>query len=245
MMKTIILLVFMLAGAGASAQSYYTNSSADSNRFLGFYEASAGPFFTGGVSQMSQNVESGWHTDPAFAYTFGGVLALELNELVGVQFAIAYDSRELYSARDNDSVVNDVGVQYLSIQPSLRVYWLTIGLAFNMPMSGASTVTIKKFNADGDYTENRNIANSDIASTTDIHGGLSIPVYRGESGTLHLLLSASYPLAKVLSGNSSFDAVGGSEPKPDLKPAVGTVGDGPLPAIEAGVSYQFDLTQLM
>lgn len=216
----------------------------DTTQFLGFYKATAGPFFTGGISTMNENVTPGWHSDPSFAYSFGGVVALDLNWLIGIQLGVAYDARELYNATSNDSAIADIGVQYLSIQPSIRIFWLIVGLAFDLPMSGAATISAKDFNSPGTYEENRNVENRDINGGMEIRGGLSIPVYKAESGELHVLLTGSYPLKPVLSGTTSFDTVGGAVPKPNLNKVFSDVGKGPVPTFQAGISYQFDLTKL-
>jgi hypothetical protein len=238
-MKALVVLFALFWGSNLLAQTtprVYHARPADSSTFLGFHEATAGPFFTGGVSRMNENIPTGWHTDPAFAYTFGGLLALELNEWVGFQFGLAYDARGLYMAKDSGGVTADMGVQYLSILPSIRLFWLVVGLAFNLPMSGSATVNIDNYSNGQAYTENRNIANSDIQSGMDLRGGLSIPVYRAESGVLHILVTGSFPMSKVLSNTTSFDTTTNHVFK--------GLGEGPLPAVRAGISYQFDLSKM-
>jgi hypothetical protein len=70
----------------------------------------------------------------------------------------------------------------------------------------------------------------------DLRGGLSIPVYRAESGVLHILVTGSFPMSKVLSNTTSFDTTTNHVFK--------GLGEGPLPAVRAGISYQFDLSKM-
>ena len=86
---------------------------------------------------------------------------------------------------------------------------------------------------------------------TEIRATLSIPILETDDAFLHLLVSGSYPLSKTLKGTSSFDTTGytptsgigtaGPPPTPGRFSASAQAGKGPLPTIEAGLSYQFDL----
>jgi hypothetical protein len=193
---------------------------------------------------MNEKVPEGWTSNPAFAYTFGGLIALDFNEMLGIQLGLAYDARGLLLSTNSDTATADIGVQYISVQPSIRIFWLLVGLAFQLPMSGAITASIDNFNGVEHYEENRNIDNPDIAGGMDLRAGLTIPVYKSESGELHVLVNGSFPMSQVLNGTTSFDSVAGANPKPNLNRVFSGVGRGPLPTVEAGISYQFDLTQL-
>jgi hypothetical protein len=236
MKSVLVLLASILITSTTLAQSRGYVPPSDSDKFLIFSTVTAGPYFTGGVSAMNEDIPKNWHTDPEFAYRFGGVLDAGLTPWLGIQLGLGYDARGVFFATEHDSVSADLGVQYVTIEPSLRLFWLIVGLAFDIPMSGSATVNINNYSGTTAYTENRNIANSDISSGMELHGGLSIPIYKAESGEVHLLLSGSYPMSKALSGTSSFDTTTNHVFK--------DVGQGRLPTVQAGISYQFDMLHL-
>jgi hypothetical protein len=207
-----------------------------------FKDISMGPYFTAGASRQISDLPDGWTSQPKFANAFGITLDASVGPAFGIDFTALYEARALYAADSTgDNIYLSMG--YVALQPSIRIFWLLIGLAFDFPMSGSAAESIPNYqhytNGVPDqpvqkYVENINVASADIASATELTATISVPLLEQESATLHLIVSANYPLSKALNGTSSFDTTMHFSGK--YAP-----GQGPLPSIEAGLSYQFDL----
>ncbi len=216
----------------------------DTSTFLFFKEVTGGPYFTGGISRQNENLPNAstslpWHSSPRFAFTIGATVDFAVNWLFGIDFSALYDSRDAYLADLSGSDNIDVNIGYLSFQPSIRIAWLLVGLAFDLPMEGSATEIIGSYeHADQPtqpYNQNLNIPTSDLAPMTELHAALSVPILESDNAELHFIVSGSYPLSKFLhSATPSFDTTGmfSNQKAP---------GQGPLPTVEAGLSYQFDL----
>ncbi len=217
----------------------------DTSTFLGFKEVSGGPYFTAGISRQNVNLPAGdgWHSSPRFAYAFGGTIDFSLNQWFGIDFTALYDSRDLYLATTGDSQSLDLGLGYVSFAPSIRLFWLLVGLTFDIPMSGSATQILPNYPAAGQkYSANLNEATGDLNFLTEVRGTLSIPVVEGDGATLHVIVSGSYPLSNVLNTRTpAFNTTGVSPPGHFYFSGPAAPGQGPLPTIEAGISYQFDL----
>ena len=250
-----LLLIPLHAGAqtrtpGAAAAQPKTTP------FWIFQDVTIGPYFTAGVSRQNENLPEAstitpWHSSARFAYMIGGMLDFSINPWIGFDFSALYDSRDLYLANSGDSDNIDLSLGYVAFQPSIRIFWLLVGLAFDLPMSGSATMNIaayQHYDKDGKpdvpvtaYTNNLNVATSDLSSLTEVRASLSIPILQEEDAELHLIVSGSYPLANALSGtkpsfDTTYDASGIGHFSGPSAP-----GQGPLPTVEAGLSYQFDL----
>jgi hypothetical protein len=223
------------AQAQPPAAASHPAAASTSASFLGFTDITIGPMFTAGVSRMNEQIPEGWHSAPRFAYTFGGLGYLSFNDWVGFNLGMYYDTRDLYLAMPEDTTSIDMGLDYLSIQPSIRIYWLMVGLAFDIPMAGSATEKLAHFahlGLNDPYEQNRNIETSDMQPITELRASLTIPLVKVESGTVRILLSGNYPLTKTtIAGTTSFDSTG----------YFGKVGQGPLPTVQAGLTFQFDL----
>ena len=235
----VLTFIFVLSASNASAQSKkYAPSEVkkDTSTFWIFKDVNAGPYFTGGFSKQNSSVPDGWHSSPRFAYKFGATGDFAINDWFAFGLGLFYDSRDLYLATNNgDSDNIDLNIGYIVIQPSIRIWWLLIGLAFDIPMSGGADEAIAHY-AHPDapivaYKQNLNAATSDLSTVTELHAALDVPIYHAESGIIHIILSANLPFTKPVQGTSSFDTTG----------HFSNIGKGPLPTVEAGLSYQFDL----
>jgi hypothetical protein len=234
----LFLAVFISITSNAFAQSKpYTLPTVpkDTSTFLIFKDITAGPYFTGGISRQNEDVPEGWHSNPRFAYTIGAIGDFTINKWLGFTLGLLYDTRDLYQATTpGDSNSIDMSLGYISLQPSVRIFWLLIGLAFDFPTSASATEMIAHFTDQGitsPYQQNLNVATSDLHTLTELHATLSVPIYQAESGEVHLVVSGNYPLSKTVHGTSSFDTTG----------YFSRVGQGPLPTVQAGITYQFDL----
>jgi hypothetical protein len=239
----------------------------DTSTFWIFKDVTAGPYFTAGIARQNEDLPGGsstassvmqtsWQTLPRFSYTLGGTIDFFYNQWFGLDFSALYDSRDLYADTVGETI--DVSMGYLSFQPSIRFFWLLLGFSFDIPLSGSAIENLASYQRpSGDqpktnsYNQNINVPTGDIQSLTEIRATLSIPILETDDAYLHFLISGSYPLSKTITGTSGFDTTGytktsgigspGPPPTPGRFSASSQVGKGPLPTIEAGISYQFDL----
>ncbi|HET6401062.1 MAG TPA: hypothetical protein VFH95_06640 [Candidatus Kapabacteria bacterium] len=221
----------------------------DTTKFWIFQNVTMGPYFTGGISRQNEDMpdaSSGqpWHSAPRFAYRIGGTIDFSISEWIGFDFTALYDTRELYLASPGDSDNIDIGLGYLAFQPSIRIYWLLLGLAFDLPMSGSATENVTAYQQHGQptYNQNVNVPTSDLSPLTELRATLSVPVVKGDNAELYVVLSGSYPLTKTLNSSTpSFDTTGITRTSGGHFSGPFAPGQGPLPTVEAGISYQFDL----
>ena len=217
--RTSIIIALLLALGIASSANAQTKSylppapPKDTSKFLVFKDISIGPYFTAGASRQIANLPDGWTSQPKFANAFGITLDASVGPAFGIGLTALYEARALYAA---DSIGNNIflSLGYVALQPSIRIFWLLVGIAFDFPMSGSAAESIPSYqhytNGYPDqpvhpYTENINVATADIAPATELTATISIPVIEQESATLHFILSANYPLSMALKGTSSFD----------------------------------------
>ncbi len=226
----------------------------DTSKFLIFKDVTAGPYFTGGISRQNENLPAYWQSLSRFAYTIGATVDFFYSNWLGIDFSVLYDSRDLYL--DTTGANIDLSTGYLAFQPSIRIFWLLLGFSFDLPMSGSATENLASYQRlSGDqpnthnYSENINVQTGDLQTLTEIRATLSIPIIETDNAYLHLLVSGSYPLTKTLTGTNSFDTTGytptsgiGTKTNPGARfSGASQPGKGPLPTIQAGISYQFDL----
>jgi len=239
------------AGAAAQIRKPFIIPAApkDTTMFWIFKDVTAGPYFIAGISRQNENLPDAWHSLSRFAYTFGGTIDFYYSEWFGIDFSALYDTRDLYLADTTDDNI-DVSLGYLTLQPSIRIFWLLLGLSFDIPMSGSATENLASYHRNdqpntNSYSANLNVQGSDLLSLAELRATLSVPILETDNAYLHFIVSGSYPLSKTLGGTSSFDTTGTTVTNPNngigrfSGPA--TPGKGPLPSIQAGISYQFDL----
>ena len=235
----------LLIGSISSSASAQWNSYAhapivppkDTSTFLIFNDITAGPYFTAGISRQNEQIPQGWHSSSGFAYAIGAMGDFHINKWLGFTLGLLYDSRDLYLATTpGDSNSIDMSIGYIAIQPSVRIFWLLIGLAFDIPTAASATEIITHFTdrvstTTTPYEQNMDVATNSLNTLTELHATLSAPIYKAESGEVNLIISASYPLSKTIRSTASFDTTG----------YFSQTGQGPLPSIQAGITYQFDL----
>jgi hypothetical protein len=255
-----VLLFSSFQTASAQRKTFLTPAQPkDTSTFWIFKDVTAGPYFTAGIARQNEDLPGGsstmpWNTLPRFSYTLGGTIDFFYNQWFGLDFSALYDSRDLYADTVGETI--DVSMGYLSFQPSIRFFWLLLGFSFDIPMSGSAIENLASYHRpSGDqpktnsYNENVNVPTGDIQSLTEIRATLSIPILETDEAYLHFLISGSYPLSKTIAGTSGFDTTGytktsgiGSPTNPGGRfSGSSQPGKGPLPTIEAGISYQFDL----
>lgn len=256
-MTFFLTLLFLLASfpllAHAQLRKPYVPAARakDTSMFWIFKNVTAGPYFMAGVSRQNENIPQpagiAWHSSPRFSYGIGGMIDFSINPWVGFDFSALYDSRDLYLASPGDSDNIDLSLGYIAFQPSIRIFWLLIGLAFDLPMSGSATENLAVYQrADQpnthNYSENLNVQTSDLQPLTEVRATLSVPIIQGDDAMLHLIVTGSYPLAKTLHGTApTFDTTSVLPTTVGRFSGPSAPGQGPLPIIEAGLSYQFDL----
>ncbi len=233
----ILLLLCTLCTPLFAQRKIYTPPALkkDTSTFWIFNDVTIGPYFTGGYSRQNQGAPEGWHSASRFAFVFGATADFSISPWLGFDLGLFYDSRDLYlgtNSGDTDNI--DLNIGYIAIQPSIRIGWLLVGLAFDLPMAGGAEEVVSQFTHLGHtapYHQNLNAATSDLSTLTELRGTISIPILQGESGIVHAVISANWPLAHAVQGTSSFDTTG----------HFSAMGRGPLPTVEAGISYQFDI----
>jgi hypothetical protein len=241
-LRRLLPIAMLLVASYATAQPrIYVPSkmSPDTSTFWGFKDITIGPYFTAGYSRQTQKLPDGWHSNPLFAFTFGGTIDATINSWLGVTLSALYDSRDLYLATSGDADNIDLNIGYIAIQPSVRIFWLLIGLAFDIPMNGSAVEHVASFanprtQTTAPYAGNLNADTGDLSTLTELRATLSIPILQAESGVLHLIVSGNYPLGQTLSGTTSFDTTGHFS-------GIRAPGQGPLPTVEVGLTYQFDI----
>lgn len=240
----LFIAIFLLTSIASAQPRVYVPAklTRDTSTFWGFKEMTLGPYFTAGYARQNEKLPDSWHSSPRFAFTFGGIIDGTINRWLGVTLTALYDSRDMYLATAGDTDNIDLNVGYITLQPSVRIFWLLIGLAFDIPMSGSAVENVATFQnprwpvKPEPYSGNLNVDSGDLSTLTELRASISIPILQAESGMLHLIVSGSYPLSRTVTGTTSFDTTS--------TPGNGhfsRVGAGPLPTVQAGLTYQFDI----
>lgn len=243
MKRTYLLLIFLVLSGSSVAPRLFAQPKIyvppkvvrDTSSFWIFKGLTLGPYFTAGVARQNGDVPPEWRSDQTFAYTFGGTLDGSINKWIGLNLTLLYDTRSLSFSSQGDSNKIDLDLGYVAIQPSVRIAWFLLGLAFDIPMSGNAIESVSYLpKTNGKYAGNLNADTKDLSMLTELRATVSIPMLQMESGMLHFVFSANYPLTKTLIGSTSFDTTG--------TPGVfNHLGAGKLPTVEAGFTYQFDI----
>ena len=207
----------------------------DTSTFWIFKDVTVGPYFTGGYARQNEDIPTFWHSAPRFSYMFGVNSDFSISKWLGFDLGVIYDTRDLYLATNGgDSSSIDLNIGYIAIQPAIRIAWLLLGLAFNIPTSGSADESIAQFTHlahTGPYRQNLNVATSDMNTILELRAALAIPVFHAESGTVCAIASVNWPMTKTFLRATSFDTTSHFQ----------NAGNGPVPAFEAGISYEFDL----
>ncbi|SRR5579883_333205 len=245
--KTVTLFLLLCVGSvNAQTRKPYTPPTIprDTSTFLFFKDLTAGPYFTGGFSQQNQNLPPEWHSSQRFAYSIGALFDGTITNWLGMGLSLLYDSRDAYLGNPGDSDNIDLNIGYISVQPSIRIFWLMVGLAFEIPMSGSATEIVNGYQHPDqpvqNYSSNMNVETSDLATVTELRGTLSIPILKTESGVVHAVVCGSYPLGKFVSSTTSIDTTIDARGYKHFSDKFAP-GQGPLPSIQAGITFQFDI----
>jgi hypothetical protein len=257
---TLVLLCASVSGAFAQVRAPFIIPAPpkDTSTFWIFKDITGGPYFTGGISQENADLPASWHSSSRFSYDIGGTIDFYYTQWLGVDLSMFYDSRDLYAETSGESI--DVSLGYLALEPSVRLLWLLLGFTIDVPLSGSAIENLSSYHrADhsnpntsdyvSNYDENLNVSTTDLQTLFELHATLSIPVLENEGSELHLVVSGHYPLTKTILSTDGFDTTGytktsgiGTPTNPGGRfSGSSQVGKGPLPTIEAGISYQFDI----
>jgi hypothetical protein len=255
---SVVILVSLFDVASAQLRRTFILPPApkDTSTFWIFKDVTAGPYFTAGIARQNEELPDDWSSLPKFSYAIGATIDFFYSQWLGVDFSALYDARALYADTAGESINMSLG--YLSLQPSIRIFWLLLGFSFDIPMSGSAIETLSSYTRpSGDqpsthsYNENLNIPVSDIHTLAEIRATISIPILETDDAYVHFIVSGSYPLTKTISTTAGFDSTGytptsgigtaGPPQTPGRFSGPSQPGKGPLPTIQAGISYQFDL----
>jgi hypothetical protein len=232
----------------------------DTSTFWIFKDVTAGPYFTAGIARQNEDLPEGWSSQSRFSYSIGATIDFFYSQWLGLDFSALYDARSLYTDTAGESINMSLG--YLSFQPSIRIFWLLLGFSFDIPMSGSAIENLASYHrADhsnpnapdyvSSYNENLNVPTGDLHTLTEIRATISIPILETDDAYVHFIVSGSYPLTKTIATTAGFDSTGytptsgigtaGPPQTPGRFSGPSQSGKGPLPTIQAGISYQFDL----
>lgn len=242
MRKALVIAAFFLAfGGKAFSQPHIfvpPKAVKDTSTFWIFKDITLGPYFSAGYSRQNEKLPDEWHSSPRFAWQFGGTMDFTINPWFGFVFSALYDSRDMYLATSSEDTSIDMNLGYVAIEPSIRIFWLLIGLTFDVAMSGSADEAVAQLKnpwtgVTAPYSANLSAETRDLATLVELRGTVSLPILESESGILHLIVSGSYPLGHSVTGVGSFDTT--------ATHVFSGIGRGPLPTVEAGLTYQFDI----
>ncbi len=252
----ILFSLFDVASAQLRRTFILPAAPKDTSTFWIFKDVTAGPLFTAGIARQNEDLPDNWSSQSRFSYTIGATIDFFYSQWLGFDFSALYDARSLYADTAGESLNMSLG--YLSFQPSIRIFWLLLGFSFDIPMSGSAIETLASYTRpSGDqpsthnYNENLNVPTGDLNTITEIRATISIPILETDDAYLHFIVSGSYPLTKTIASTAGFDSTGytptsgigtaGPPQTPGRFSGSSQLGKGPLPTIQAGISYQFDL----
>ena len=175
---------------------------------LPFKHLEVGPFFTAGLSIFQGDVPDGAKTDVHFAFSGGALAMYSFHPHWGFGLALGYESRGMYfHEQANDTINETIGLNYLSIRPSIKFKQFLLGVNIGIPLS--ATTEYSHSNLSLVYPP----ITKDIMNTIlDIRaeGLLPCPMLRpspcGGSRSRHL--SPDPSIARRLSAGTSGQAVG-------------------------------------
>jgi hypothetical protein len=124
-------------------------------------------------------------------------------------------------------------------------------------MAGNATQSVADYHHTGQtspqkYAANLDVETKDLVTITELRATLQIPILQSENGMIHLLISGAFPLSKALkTATPAFDTTGrdfGFDSTFTKDPAVAyhfsgphAPAQGPLPSLQVGITYQFDI----
>ena len=176
----------------------------------------------------------------------------------------AVDVTPTGSSTDKDEVFPDGtflttegSFNYLALTTMFRVSNFTVGFTFGLPLTATITnsfdpqypMPIRRNNGSNDdvYILQKDISppSSERSFLIEARIGGDFPLYANESGSLHLLVSAAYPLTQMISSAAGEDIVtdlGNGQKKVTTVTYLPHLNDNfRLPTLSLGVSYLFNL----
>ncbi len=185
-----------------------------------------GPEFLGGGSVYAGDVPNGLKTDARFSFNAGILGYLNMTPSFAFALGIVYDSRGMNFHNQNDATqLENTTLNYLSFQPGIKFKDFTLGLGIGIPMSASIDRQITGFSATPD------IATTLLSTLLELRIGGTVPIMEGESGDLRFIINGSYPLSKVYQSSGGITYL-----------SIPTSKDGPVPTVQAGLSYQFGVS---
>ncbi|MFI5264261.1 MAG: hypothetical protein ACHQM6_07080, partial [Candidatus Kapaibacterium sp.] len=187
-----------------------------------------GIFGTGGVCIFNGTVPDGSKTDIHSAFTFGALAAIAANRDIGFALGIGYEARGMFFKQQNVTTPNEtIGLNYLSIQPSIRFKSFLLGINIGLPMSSS-------FDTSGDVSpSNAGFFTKDHMGTViDIRATGLLPIVENDIGNLYFIIQLSYPVSNAMK-DGFFTVNQTNHTTSDL------ITKSPIPTVQAGLSYLF------
>ncbi len=186
-----------------------------------------GPEFLAGGSVYAGTVPKSLKTDARFSFNFGALGYYNSTESFALMLGLVYDSRGMnFHQQDDANHFENSTFNYLSFQPGVKFKDFTLGLGLGIPLGGSIDEHT------GVATGTTDISASRMATMVELRLGGSVPILESELGDLRFIINGSYPLTKTFSSSLGFTFNGNPQSQ-----------DGPIPTLQAGLSFQFGVSK--
>jgi len=196
---------------------------------LPFKHIEIGPMFTAGLSIFQGDVPDGSKTDVHFAFTGGALFAYSFHPNWGIGFGLGYESRGMtFHPQNVDNPKQDITLNYLSVQPSLKFKQFLLGVNLGIPLSSSQTIA----GATAGFADPVHFPDSYSSSfmnmMIDIRAEGLLPIVENDNGALYFIINASYNMSDAL---TAFYTIGQSDSYAKA------VTKNPVPTLQLGLSY--------
>ncbi len=228
MKKSILLIAILFGIAGISrAQTPLDNYSADTK---------LGAVFTGGAAFSAGTAAQGAKTSGGFSYSAGADADFPFSRTAALNVALVYDVRQFsFNPQNGEDFNYTYRLGYLSIRPSFRYSYFTLGAGIGFPATSATTISYNAGGISAVGSSGTNLAQSDINLLLEIRLGSCIPLIESKTGQLDLTGEVSYAFTNIISDGPMAYAAPSQNPS-------NTSNNGPLASVEIGLKYLFDLS---
>jgi hypothetical protein len=219
-MKRIITLLLVLFVVGSSTAIFAQVNPQDS---LPYKAYEIGVFGTGGVCIFNGTVPDGSKTDIHAAYTFGVLGTYAANRDIGFALGLGYEARGMFFKEQNVTTPNEtIGLNYFSIQPSIRFKSFLLGINIGLPMSSS-------FDTSGNVSPSKAafFTKDHMNTVIDIRAEGLLAIVENDIGNLYFVIQASYPLSDAF--KDGFLTVNQQNATLITK--------SPIPTVQIGLSY--------
>lgn len=210
-----------------------TSSQAQVMEPVPYKHLELGPFFTAGASIFQGDVPDGTKTDIHFAYTGGALVGYSFHPHWGAMLGIGYESRGMkFYQQDNKDFTQNITLNYITIQPSVRFKQFLLGVSIGMPSGGTEEIqgTLASGSTGLILTGTSDVNKDNLATLIDIRIGALIPIVESNNGNLDFMIQACYSVS---------DAFNAGHLRTVGQTTTATIDKSPLPSLQLGITYLF------